>query len=343
MRAIFLCCLLCACETPRLEPTPISEAPPSASTRWLPVQSARSLAWLEGPGRVGATPNATALLSTPLSARVLRIRVLPGQQVAAGEPLVDVIMPELIRAAGTLRSADLRLAGLVKRQARLTPLLEQGLTRAVEVAELEATIASTRAERESARATLRSAGESDAHAAALIDGSGSTTLRAPIAGMVVAVTAQLGQVREPGSGPLLELVGTAALQVEARFGMEPPPGVRFEWLAPGQRVPLELDAVSPRAGADGTRVSWLHVKDAAEAPTLGALGRVRMIPPADFAVVPSAALVDGARGPQLRLQTAREGSDLQPVTVLRRSESEAVVVGIAEGTLIAADGAEPAH
>ncbi|MDB4984849.1 MAG: uncharacterized protein JWN04_27 [Myxococcaceae bacterium] len=333
-----LLCLLAACSAKDPDEQPVDDTPPSASTRWVPAQPASGLAWLEGPGRALATPSGSAVVSAPLSARVLRVRVQPGQQVSEGEPLIDVVMPELIRAAGTLRAADIRLAAMQQRHTRLAPLLEQGLARAAEVAELEASIATARADREGARATLRSAGISDAHALRLLDGNGSCSLRAPVAGMVVAVSAQLGQVREPVGGPLVELVGAAAQQVEARFTSEPPADVAFEWLELGRRVPLELDAISPRASSDGTRIAWLHAASAAAAPTAGVLGRVRIVAPASWVVVPIAALQEQRGKLYARVQHPG-GSVATLVTLVRRSEAEAVITGLGAGTLIAADAA----
>lgn len=332
-----LCCPLLGCASDKRETAPAPARAPSSETHWVPAREASSLAWLEGPARVIAAPNAAALISAPLTARVLRVRVRPGQLVEQGEALVDVVMPELMRAAGVLRAADIRLAALLPRRERLAPLLAEGLARTQEVAELDAAIALARADRESARATLRSAGESDAHVAALVEGTGTSALRAPLPGMVVAVTAQLGQVREPASGPLVELVGDAATQIEARFTSQPPAQVRFEWLGLGVRVPLVLEAVSPRAGPDGTRLAWLHAADAAVAPIAGSLGRVRMLAPKDWVVVPVRALFARDGAPSVRVQQV-DGSSVSPVTLVRQNESEAVIEGLAVGTLVAADG-----
>ncbi|MDB4991459.1 MAG: hypothetical protein JWN04_6637 [Myxococcaceae bacterium] len=335
-RLSLLILLLLSCSTDKVQSEPASEAAPSAATRWVPVQRAEGLAWLEGQARVIAAPNASAMVSAPLTARVLRVRVRPGQHVKAGEPLVEVVMPELMRAAGMLRAADIRLASFQQRHGRLLPLLGQGLARASEVADLDASIASARADRESARATLRSAGESDARAAVLVEGSGTSALRAPLKGMVVAVSAQLGQVRDPASGPLVEIVGENAVQVEARFTIDPPAGCAFEWMEVGRRAPLVLVAVSPRAGIDGTRLAWLHTEQGSEALVAGTLGRVRMVAPQEWMVVPVGSLRSNSKRVSAVVRTEL-GNTLSPVTVVRRSQSEAVIIGLAAGTMIAAD------
>jgi hypothetical protein len=170
----------------------------------------------------------------------------------------------------------------------------------------------------------------------LIEGTGTSALRAPLSGMVVAVSAQLGQVREPASGPLVEIVGDAPSQIEARFATEPPAGASFEWIEVGRVAQLVLEAISPRAGADGTRQVWLHPAPGVAGPSVGALGRVRIVAPDDWVVVPVRALL--AATDTLRVSVKQpQGSALVPVVLVRRSESEAVVTGLSAGSLVAAD------
>src|SRR5690348_14603614 len=97
------------CAKSTIENEPAAEQAPSVSTRWLRAELVRDSNWLDAPGRVVTCPNDSALISPPLSARVVRIRVQLGQAVKAEQPLFDVMMPELIKAAGAFRSAELRL------------------------------------------------------------------------------------------------------------------------------------------------------------------------------------------------------------------------------------------
>jgi cobalt-zinc-cadmium efflux system membrane fusion protein len=338
-RLVPLICLLvaaCAPAKQEREASPVGQA--SAATRWVVAEPASASAWLEAPARAVAGPHDTALISVPLSARVVRVRVRPGQQVAADEALADVVMPELIRAAGALRSADLRLIGLQKRRERVAGLLAKELALAAELSEVDGNIASVRGERESARATLRAAGESDGRAAALLEGSGAVSLRAPFAGVVVQVNTRLGEVREPSGGPIVELASSDEEHlIEARFAAAPPDGVRFEWVETGRTLPLVLDRVSPHASQDdGSRNAWLHVPAGQPQPVAGAFGRVRMVAPDAWVVLPARALImrDGAL---LVATKTSDGSRLTPVTLVQHSASDALVTGIAPGTLVAAD------
>lgn len=331
-------CLLVSCAAPAPETESAPAAAPSAGTRWLSAESARASAWLEVPARAIAAPSDTALVGVPLSARVLVVRVRPGQQVAAGEALAEVVMPELIRAAGALRSAEIRLVGLQQRRERIAGLLAKGLALASELSDVDANIAMVRGEREGARATLRAAGEPDRKAAQLLEGSGAISLRAPIAGVVVQVNARLGEVREPSGGALVELVGDCdELQIEARFAAAPPDGVRFEWVEAGRTLPLLLDRVSPHAAEqDGSRNAWLHVPAGQPQPVAGTFGRVRIVAPDDWLLVPVRALL--ARGGDWLVAVEDAGgSKLTKVTLVQRSSSEALIKGLAPGTRIAAD------
>jgi len=314
------------------EPAPPSQASPaSASARFQGVEPARGSAWLDAPAHVVSSPNDTALVSAPLGARVQKLRVYPGQTVREGDALVDVVMPELLRAAGALRSADLRLASWQERRAILAPLVEKGLARPAELSDIDANIASVRGDRESARATLRAAGELDARAGALLDGQGVVSLRAPLGGVVVSVTAKVGEFREPNSGALVELVSPDAdPRVEARFAAAPPPGMRFEWVEAGRSMPLVLDALSPHADErDGSRVAWFHVEgaDASVGLVAGALGRVHMVVRDDWVVVPTQALREEHGETTVEVREAA-GTRRVQVKLIQRSDTEALIEGL---------------
>ena len=339
--ALLMLVTLVACtSSERVVSEPAQEQAPSSATRWTAALPAINSEWLDYPARVLSSPNDSALVTPPLTGRVLHVRVHPGQTVQAGDALVDLVMPELIQAAGALRSSELRLVSWNERRARLVPLLEKGLARAAELNEIDSAIASVRAERESARATLRAAGEPDQRAASLLDGNGAVSLRAPLTGVVVSVSAKPGEIRAPAAGPLLELVASDTdPTVEARFSALPPQGSSFEWLAAGAVVPLSLEALSPHADErDGSRTAWFHVANGQPGLVAGSLGRVRIVAGADWVLVPARALrtIDGVL--TVQVQTA-EGGRAVPVTLIQQNASDAVIRGVAAGTSVAADAA----
>ena len=333
--------ILCACNARALEADAAEQAAPSAKTRWLEAEPVTRLSLLEAPARVLPAPNSSALVSAPLAARVLRARVRPGQTVEANDPLVELLVPDAVRAAGELAAARLRVEAYERRRAKLAPLVEQGLARTADLTELDAALSLARADSQTARATLRSAGVSDRQAALLLEGDGTLVLRAPLAGMVTSVTATPGESCD-AQKPLVAISGTSDVQLEARFAVQPPKGSRFEWLSTDGQVPLELEALSPRAEPeDGSRKAWLRVAEAHDAPTAGALGTVRIVPEKDWVALPSGSLEESAGSAFVNVLD-REHTERRKVRVILRSASTSVVAGVAPGTLVASD-AEALH
>lgn len=321
-------------------PSNTTETPPAAPSRegrTVLVESARHVAWLDAPARTLAAPDAIAVVGTPLRARVTRVRVQAGQHVEARDVVVEVLMPELVRAAGALTAANLRLDAYTGRLQRLQPLVVQGLARAVEAAEVEAQVALTKAEREMARATLRAAGVSDSEAAALTHNGGAIALRTPIAGTVTAQNARVGEHREPNSGSLVEVTRATPSQVEARLLTEPIPGVTFEWVDGNRIVPLTLDTLSPSASMpDGARLAWLHPTDATQALPAGLVGRIRPNPSDQWVSVPTAALLREGDSSYVLKGNANEFEKVS-VNVITGYGDRVLVTGIEAGVRVIAD------
>lgn len=320
---------------------PVADADSSAATRWVRPAPAEGVALFESPARVTSGPESQAAVGAPLPARVLEVRVQPGQTVAAGEVLAEVLMPEVVQAAGQLTAAGIRLETAARRKAQLDALKAEGLARSAELGEVEARLADARADAQSARATLRAAGVSDAQARALLEGSGSIPLKSPIAGMVTAVDARLGETRAPEGGPLFEIAGTGASRVEARLTLAPPPEAGFELVLPdGRRTALQLEALSPRVDPnDGTRQAWLLPEGDGALPPPGASVRVRVRPPTSWRSVPARAVTMTPAGPTV---VVRENGAVraQVVKVLAASGAEVVVDGLGAAPEVAADAAQ---
>ena len=323
-------------------PDPAIGPSPSSSTRWIKVRLATGIGLLDAPARVLASPQGAAALSPPLKARVMRIRTRHGQLVAAGDPLLDVLMPEAVQAAGALSAANLKADAWARRQAQLAALKAEGLARATELAEVDALVAGARADAQAARATLRAAGISDKQAEALLLTDGTVPLRAPIAGVITDVDARLGEVREPTGKPLIEIAGESDGLVEARMLTEIVSGVPAEFIAPdGTLVPLELVSLSPRVETrDGARLAWF--KATSGKLFTGSAGRVRLHPLETWRAVPAQAVTGD--GPQARVYV-REGEKAVAtwVKLIERSGAEAIVEGLSLDVEVAADAAEVAQ
>jgi hypothetical protein len=329
--------LLSACAAPPSESEPIREEAPSADAHFRAPQPVTTRGLLDAPARVIASSQASAVVSTSLEARVVQVRVQPGQRVEANAPVVDVLMPEALRAAGALSAASLRAEAYQARLEKLSPLVKDGLARASELFELSTNLTLARADVASAQATLRTAGLTDKEALSLLSGRGILTLRSPIAGMVTVVSARRGEVRAPASGPLIEIVGEAPTRVEARFASLPPASASLVWKGAGAEIPLEIEAVAPSANeVDGSRSVWLRAKGDEQALTAGTLGRVRIVPRAAWRSVPARALVTTDKGARVRVKRGAETVWVD-VEVVLRGTSDVVVTGLEAEDLVASD------
>lgn len=337
---VALVALLQGCEKPAVVSTPTAApAATSATTRWVESRSAEDTALLEAPARVLPSPEGVASIAPPLQARIVRVRVRPGQRVSAQEPIIDVLMPDVLHAAGDLAGEQMKVEAFTRRRAQLEALKNEGLVRLAELAEVEAQLATARADAQAARATLRASGVSDKQAEGLVAGDGVLSLRTPIAGLVTIVDVVPGEVRDPAGKPLVQIVGAGEGRLEARLPSTPAPGARFSFLTGPLVLPIELVSVSPRfEPTDGARLAWFSAPDGGALP-IGATGRVRASADAAWRVIPSRALLEQDGLVRVRQRTG-DGWTLVAVTVIARSGAEAVVVGLPEHAVVAAEGAE---
>ena len=308
-----------------------ASAEPAPVRRSSPVRNAADVRSFEATGRLLAPPGARAELTLPLSANIISLKLTPGESVAAGDVLMEVMMPELARAQGQLEGARLRADAYSARMQQLEQLRGEGLARGADLAE--------------SRARLADAQAAAREAEALIDSVQSAGVRrhgkhydvlAPLAGVVVAVNAPLGSTRGPGDGPVCVISGGTATRVEARFGFSLPEGAQYELWALGKRDSgLRLVAQAPEVSAnDATRAAWFELTDKT-ALAQGTSVRVRLRMPEGSWVVPqsSLSLKDGAR-----VSTARGPVSVEVLTTFG---SEALVRGAlrADDSVVEQEGA----
>ncbi len=223
-----------------------------------------------------------AEVSSAVPAQAVRLRAAPGDQVAAGAPLVELVSIDLGKARGTLREAEARHALAAQVLARKRGLAEERIAPQREVQEAEAEARAAQAAVAAARATLESLG---------IGGDGGEggrfLLKAPLSGTVLDRQLVQGQVVEPsrvlfkiGDLSRLWLVAHAserdALQVRAgaaaRVAYPALPGETFEARvslvgriveAGSRTIPVRLDV----GNADGrlrpgmSATVWLPIGD----------------------------------------------------------------------------------
>lgn len=336
---------LAACSKPAApapKPAPAPAPASSARTAWIEPGPAQGLAILEWPAQVVASPAARARITAPLRARVVSVRTAPGAEVKQGEPLVEVAIPELAQAAASLGAAELRIAAYGERVKQLEQLRAEGLARVEELADARVKLAEAQADRTTAMAVLRTAGQRDSDAPALLKSGGVTSLRAPIAGVVTRVNATPGELRDVGSEPLVELAARAGDRIEARAGREPAAQMEYAFVVPGHApVKLARQATSPEVESDGSRRTWFTASaDPGFAAGQPGVVRVALVDPASAASVPARALrLTGGRA-ELVVRRGEQVLTL-PVEVLLSSSTIAVVRGpLQPGDSVAADASQ---
>jgi membrane fusion protein, heavy metal efflux system len=315
---------------------------PSARTPWVKARSSEGVPLLEAPAQVLPSPEGQAAVVPPYRARILKVLVRPGQKVAKGQPLVEVVMPEVSTAAGAYTAATTRVDACGRRRAQLETLKVEGLVRLADVIEAETKLAEAQADQQSAAAALRAAQIEPAEAADIVSGKRAVALRSPITGMVTAVGAGVGDSREPGGEPVVRVSGEGDSRVEARFARPPDTaGSAFSFVASsGGTYPLTLVARAPLVDPrDGTISVWL-VPEAGTRLQGGITGRVVVTLPGvvGAAVVPSraVALSEG----KTYVVARRDGKSVKvPVDVVASSGAEALVIGVAADEEVAADAA----
>lgn len=320
----------------------VEEEPPVPSTRtpWVQARSSEGVPLLEAPAQVLPSPEAQAGVVPPYRARVVKVLVRPGERVTKGQPLVEVVMPEVSAAAGAYAAASTRVDAYGRRKAQLDALKADGLVRLVDVLEAETKLAEARADQQSAAATLRIAQVEPGEASGIVSGRKPVSLRSPINGTVTAVGVAVGDSREPTGDPVVRVAGEGDSRVEARFARPvDAEHTAFELITSGgTRHRLTFVARAPVTDPrDGTTSVWL-VPEKDEHLQPGLTGRVVVTLPRDaqVAVVPARA-VALSQGKAFVVARRSGKTERVAVEVIASSGAEALVKGLVAGEEIAAD------
>ena len=323
------------------EPAPAAvqeETRASVQSPWVKARSPEELSLLEAPAKVLAPPDAIGAVTAPFPGRVVKIHVRAGQTVAAGDPIADVAMVELVHAAAMYSAAGTKLAAYKKRKAQLDQLRADGLARLADLSEVETAIATAQADQQAAMGTLRAAGAGPGDAGRILASGGAITLKSPVAGVVLDVNAALGEGRDVGADPIARVAGKGPIRVEARLAHAPPEGAKFEVVPPsGAPFAVKLVAASPVVeAADGTVRMWFEpTGDVAIAH--GSSCRLRVIVEAASGAVAVPAKAVGLRAGKAIVVTRKADGPVE-VVVLSSSGADALVKGpIAPGDEVAAE------
>jgi membrane fusion protein, heavy metal efflux system len=320
-------------------------ATPSLRTPWVKARNAEDVAMLEAPATVLGTPESNAGVSPPFRARIVRVRVKPGAAVRRGDVVADVVMPEVVQAAGTYASAATRVGAYQRRLEQLEELKKEGMVRLSELLDVRTKLAEARADQQGALAMLRVAGLAAEDATRLVapGGSGEVALRSPIDGVVTLVKAAIGENREAAGEPLVRIAGEGEPRVEARCARVMPQRAEYElWLATGERHPLRIVGRAPQVDPrDGTTLVWFAPAEGIRL-VQGQTGKVkiRLEEEEGVVAVPAHALGLGPKGPFIVANRGGRPERVE-VEVVAASGAEALIRGGAKiGDEVAADAAQ---
>ena len=176
-----------------------------AALRWEAVSPGPLRQTVRVPGSVNPPDTAQATVGSIVEGRVVRVRVLPGDRVRAGQALVEIHSHELSDAQAALSQAESELEYQREAAQRAERLHQAG---AISLEELQRR-----------RADLRGAEAEEERAIEMVEHlnptpEGNTSATAPQDGTVFTVTARPGQAVVPGT-PLVHLGSTDVLWVTA--------------------------------------------------------------------------------------------------------------------------------
>jgi cobalt-zinc-cadmium efflux system membrane fusion protein len=140
-------------------------------------------------GELRVNEDAYAEVASPVSARVTRVLVRPGDAVKAGQALAELTSPELVHQRAELEAARARLEIARKSADRKRALAADRLVPEREVIDAESALSEADAAHKIAAAALRKFGAAT--------GEAGLAIRSPIAGTVIERSIVQGQLADP--------------------------------------------------------------------------------------------------------------------------------------------------
>jgi len=204
---------------------------------WIRPERADGRVVLEAPAVAAVPPARETVVSAPVGGLITRLHVAEGNEVDAGDALVDLSSIELLDAEREYvnAAAAARLANAQLERDRM--LHEEGIIARRRLEESEAAALAARVHAEQARQQLRLAGADDAALAQLASTgaiSPELTLRAPVAGVVVDRHGAVGE-QVDALEPIVRIADLHELWLEARV-----PEQRADEVTTGMRLAVDV-------------------------------------------------------------------------------------------------------
>ena len=170
----------------RVKLTP--EVVKDAAIRTAPIRRATLAVTVSLPGEIAADPDHSARISSPAAGHIDEVRFKEGALVKKGDILAVIRVPELGKVRGALTATLAKAKASRENATRLRLLLDKRLTSEQSVIDAEAQSKALSAEAQAIGTELSALG-----AGAQETSPFKLTLRAPIAGIVIARDAVVGQ------------------------------------------------------------------------------------------------------------------------------------------------------
>ncbi len=349
LRRVLLPLLLAACASPPQEVE--GPALPGGTTELTTVQLAEAKLGFDTvriemvavpitvPGLLDAADPAMAHVGSIVEGRVEQVHVIPGTRVAAGDLLVRIHSHELSAARSDLVTAEASERAARFAHERSVRLLTAGAVAREEVEQREAVWVAATGE-------LQRAQEIVEHLHPINE---DVAVRAPVAGVVFAVHAHLGDVVLPGT-PLVELGDDRSLWITgwvpelATPTLSPTTPVRVTLTAfPGDtfaaRVVRLGGRVDPVRRAVDVRVALVSPPQGLR-PGMFATLHLEAGPRAERAVLPAEAVQRTAAGAEVYVVDAPNRFRRLPVTgAVTLADGRVAVGGLTAGMLVVGRGA----
>lgn len=288
------------------------------------------------PAAITLPPEAQVAVTAPFDGAIVRLHVIQGQQVAAGQPLAIVKSREPLQYGAELARAQARLGLAEASAARTHQLVQEGIVAGARADEMNAAIRVARTDVAENARILRQAGAS---------ASGEVTLRAPIGGRVAAMTAQVGGPVMATSAPFVienSAAFTLDMQLPERLAGQVRPGMRIAVPATGAMPELTGSILSVGSSLDPATRSIIAKARIDGTPPLVAGKSVMVVIHHDSAQpgvsVPSRAMTTIDSKPHVLLQTGK-GFAPRAVTVAGQSGDRTILSdGLKPGDTVAVSG-----
>ena len=179
------------------------------------------------PAVVTLPPEAQVAVTAPFDGAILRVYVIQGEMVGAGQPLATIKSREPLQYGAELARAQARLGLAQATAARTRQLVDEGIIAGARGDEVNAQIRVAQTDVSENARILRQAGA---------NAGGEVTLRAPISGRVATMTAQVGGPVMATSAPFVIENSTAFtldLQLPERLAGQVRPGMTIRLAGAG--------------------------------------------------------------------------------------------------------------